>query len=496
MSPLPKGEVRLYFVLWSCCFLYAMLKVHEGGNLLKSAMYSGDFSPGWPIFQREKDVSDFEWFLWTGLCFKLLPWFGLHLFLCELMRRIDSEALPILHFTLTISFVSFSFPLLFPLILIFQFSVFFVVMIFGSRAFVWTLGVTFIILINLNYNTLGRLLQLSEEEVSLVAVAWSWFHIRCIDFALSEVHSCESTVKKFLSFLGFVFYLPCFLLGPLIPYKTFKENLFCPYKPWTFDRGAVLAFDLFRVLVWYVVYEAGSHFFYCHAMHYHIDELVRLGLWTVGGVGLCMSQFFFIKYVVLYGFSIAIAKAERYDAPPTPRCVNRIYLYSDMWRHFDRGFYLFMFSSIYRPVCGRDVTKLSLRLFASFLCFCFVFLWHGINKTIFIWSVLNFVGVALEAVGRIAAKTRAYGRFESSIDPRNMRRLKAVVCTPLWIMAVVSNFVFFGGHELGQVYIEQVVGGDFKVLFSLFSMGYFMCQVSMEASLYKKDCIKNVNEQL
>ena len=42
------------------------------------------------------------------------------------------------------------------------------------------------------------------------------------------------------------------------------------------------------------------------------------------------------------------SKVLWYVFPPHPKCIGRIHLYSDMWRHFDNGLYLFMQKYIYR----------------------------------------------------------------------------------------------------------------------------------------------------
>ena len=50
----------------------------------------------------------------------------------------------------------------------------------------------------------------------------------------------------------------------------------------------------------------------------------------------------------MYGWSCFLAKLDGVAAPPHPKCIGRIHLYSDMWRHFDNGLYLFMQKYIYR----------------------------------------------------------------------------------------------------------------------------------------------------
>lgn len=67
------------------------------------------------------------------------------------------------------------------------------------------------------------------------------------------------------------------------------------------------------------------------------------GISALGGFGFGMGQFFFIKYTFIYGTVITIARFDKFFEPPKPpKCISRIYLYSDMWRSFDRGLYDFL----------------------------------------------------------------------------------------------------------------------------------------------------------
>ena len=67
-----------------------------------------------------------------------------------------------------------------------------------------------------------------------------------------------------------------------------------------------------------------------------------MDVWSAGGLGYCLGQFFMIKYVVMYGLPSRLAALDRVEAPPPPKCIGRIHLYSQMWRDFDRGLYNFM----------------------------------------------------------------------------------------------------------------------------------------------------------
>ena len=68
------------------------------------------------------------------------------------------------------------------------------------------------------------------------------------------------------------------------------------------------------------------------------------------------------------------------------------------------------------------------QVFASTICFSFVYLWHGLKPRILIWSVLNYIGILIETIGGALWKNESYQKMETSfLSPRGQRRLHAAV---------------------------------------------------------------------
>jgi hypothetical protein len=57
------------------------------------------------------------------------------------------------------------------------------------------------------------------------------------------------------------------------------------------------------------------------------------------------------------------------------------------------------------------------KLLASFLTFVFVYFWHGQQQSVLIWSILNFLGVTLEAAGKGLGRVPTYNRIEVMPEP-------------------------------------------------------------------------------
>lgn len=121
---------------------------------------------------------------------------------------------------------------------------------------------------------------------------------------------------------------------------------------------------------------------------------------------------------------------------------------------------------IYIPSLG---SKSGLRkLFASFLCFSFVFLWHGMELFIFIWSFLNFFGLTIEYFATAIGKTHKYRELmEKNFSKINIRRLHCIFASPLLAMSAMSNFYFFAGAEIGHLYFRRLL---FKGIITIFPL--------------------------
>lgn len=107
------------------------------------------------------------------------------------------------------------------------------------------------------------------------------------------------------------------------------------------------------------------------------------------------------------------------------------------------------------------------KFIGSLLCFIFVFIWHGLERYILIWAALNFVGVVLEdRMNAFYQKKLKNAKFMETIDENSLRRLKNLLAAPLLAMSAVSNFYFFAGKEVGDIFVEKSLSGKYKPLWN------------------------------
>lgn len=101
---------------------------------------------------------------------------------------------------------------------------------------------------------------------------------------------------------------------------------------------------------------------------------------------------------------------------------------------------------IYIPTLHKKT--ISNKIFSSFLCFTFVYIWHGTHNCILIWSVLNFVGITMETI------------FKNVRNVKVTRRVSCILATPLLAMSAISNFYFFAGTDVGNIFAKRFLEGE------------------------------------
>ncbi len=55
-----------------------------------------------------------------------------------------------------------------------------------------------------------------------------------------------------------------------------------------------------------------------------------MDMWTAGGLGYSLAQFFMLKYYVFYGLPSSLARLDRVEAAGPPICIGRVHLYSQV----------------------------------------------------------------------------------------------------------------------------------------------------------------------
>ena len=222
-------------VLWTACWIfgvvYSMYHIYNASRRFWRVMAVQDFEKGF-IGTYRKDVSDSEWATFSTNLFHSLPWLVMHFIGTQFFQRQNPRSLAIFQATLPLVFVYKelgSGPLI--MLLAQPLALFIVAEIFGRAIFVWAGALAVIVL---NDHTLtsefkGWAFQEASFHIKYIThVIMFWINSRCVSFCLDhiwrDVHE-ESRLWKFVQFIGYCFYLPIGIQGPLVNYKDYKTGV-------------------------------------------------------------------------------------------------------------------------------------------------------------------------------------------------------------------------------------------------------------------------------
>jgi protein-cysteine N-palmitoyltransferase HHAT len=362
---------------------------------------------------------------------------------------------------------------------------FIVTSITRRKFFIWLLASVWLVILNLlktesTFKMTSEVLAVDEAKIHDFLVIFAWCLLKNLSFNLERIEK-EKNDEKFnlLNCFGYVFYLPTFLCGPHVIFSRYSDMLdnYENFQP-TKIRFKRFLLNLLRFSFWFVLTEFSLHFFYIHSIVFNLD-LKLLNSMTFFGVGYLMGQFFNNKYIIHYGFPIAFGEFDGISMPRTPRCICRVHKYSDMWKWFDHGLYEFLFKYIYTNLC----TKLSLvarKIFAGFITFLFIYIWHGFFDYILIWSIMNCACIVIEKFAYYWMESEKFHRKAIEIvkTENNFHRLCAVIGTHVLIPAIISNFFFFGGTEVGWEFVRRTYLDGFGNYLKISTCIYFLYPVA------------------
>ncbi|OXU20951.1 hypothetical protein TSAR_011068 [Trichomalopsis sarcophagae] len=500
MTKLSRFETWLCVAGWSGAVFYSIYCVHLSTDRYfrdYDDAYS-DFAPGWSFVKRKVDVSDEEWRIWIPLMFQLVPWIALQVFVSQCLKILchNKTLLCSWYAALSVIFLWNYFGLLSTLCTLLLPCISCLLASLRSKVISWIVHTATLALIyyaKVSDVIFREWLMLEDEEYFMLTAAICWIQLRSISYSIDSIESYKHVdvwgfVQDLLQNLAYCLYLPTLFLGPVIFYQQFLDGVNKPFTQWGKEKSLRIFSSLVRYTFWMYFTQLALHYVYFNALRFHPEFVISLRPWAFYGLGYCMGQYFLNKYVVVYGLTSTVCRAEDIDAPPQPKCIGRIHLYSDMWKHFDRGLYKFLLRYIYIPCNPKSAIG---KFFASAVCFTFIYLWHGMHLYIFIWAFLNFFGLFIETIAKSISGFFYQNIIRISISPQNKRRLECMISSPLLALSAISNFYFFAGDEIGHMYIYRVFRESWTATATLLLALYCCCQTSTEVKQFEKGKVLN-----
>uniref|UniRef100_A0A3Q3G754 Hedgehog acyltransferase n=1 Tax=Labrus bergylta TaxID=56723 RepID=A0A3Q3G754_9LABR len=406
VAPLPWIEILTYWVLSFGSHLYSFYQLHRFSKGKVDSNVSAYLFNELRINDQE-DTSDFEWSFWTGWAKRSLLW---TLIGHGVISRLTSIFYPKLRLpaltlygllaatnVLGIKGVS---------VLLVHLGLSFSVAQLRKPALSWACNLLLLCTFHIQQlQEIQRGWYETEEEYYLLLFSVAVCGLRFISFSLEHCWCPleRGGIEQLYWLFSYTFYHPFFYNGPIITYKDYVEQMWRPAEESDKDKSAFSYFVLRsgRIILWWCIAEYMIHVIYMHSIQSNETYLEILPPWALGGLALALVQFFFVKYLVLFGLPSMLATSDNLVPPKLPRCVSIMYSFTGMWRHFDEGLYRWLIRYIYVPLGGSHHGPLY-KMFSTGLAFGFVCLWHGGHDYLRYWALMNWAGVLVEnGSGRI-----------------------------------------------------------------------------------------------
>ncbi|KAM4599620.1 protein-cysteine N-palmitoyltransferase HHAT [Fundulus diaphanus] len=487
VSPLPWPELFVYWVLSLGSHLYSFYQLHKFSKEHETGLQR-EFQLENGLFKGfKRDPSDFEWSFWTEWAKKSLLWTLVGHGILSRLSTIFHPRLKVLVLTVY-DFMAASSVLGFKGVgvLLLHLSVAFSVAQLRKPPLAWIANLLLLSTIHIQpLQDIQRGWYSTEEEYYLLLFSVAVCGLRFISFSLEHCWSPLDrgpAVQLFWLF-SYTFYHPFFYNGPIITFKAYAEQM---RKSTEESNGgeSALGYALVRsgrVLLWWCLAEYMIHVMYMHSIHSNETYMEILPPWALGGLALALVQFFYVKYLVLFGFPSMLATLDGLVPPKLPRCVSIMYSFTGMWRHFDEGLYRWLIRYIYVPLGGSRHGPLY-KVLSTGVAFGFVCFWHGGLDYLRYWALMNWAGVLVEnCIVSLLASSCLRSLVEQNFSLAMQRRCIAFLCAFSTAMLILSNLVFLGGIHVGRIFWKRVfVQGWSTIAPPMLAFLYCFAQVGLE----------------
>ncbi|OXA60436.1 Protein-cysteine N-palmitoyltransferase HHAT [Folsomia candida] len=306
----------------------------------------------------------------------------------------------------------------------------------------------------------------SENCLYIFIVASAWSLSRGVSFCMDvwdRPDNNKLSVQSLFYFEQYVFYLPLSHCGPLITYEHFEnEIIFKKFRSKFTHNFFEIGKKIFKLLLTTVLIELIYHYLYFRAVALTISLISKLNIWAICGTVYWLGQIFTLKYKVLYGLPSSLAEFDGLTMYPLISCPAYIHRYSVLWKDFDRGLYTFMVKYIYCPsiqkfnsldpsnIVPSDLKKLA----ASFITFCYVFIWHSTSFDVLVWTAFNFLGITFERFGSLIKRKMDHAQKLRPISWDFL--IEPLICVPLAGMSILNSSIFCGTYDAAEAFYNKL----------------------------------------
>lgn len=232
------------------------------------------------------------------------------------------------------------------------------------------------------------------------SLSMSSLALRCYKFRVER--SRKEHEYTFLNYLGYIYYFPLFLSGPIMTFNAYLSYVEVPAQAIT--GGIKLCSYFFETCFSIFGAITLQHFFYCRAIlnassknPFYDDSPNLLHRLSFGNqlflfyMTLCI---FWFKFNSIWKLARLVALVDGFDPPEDMRrYITASLTVQAFWRNWHVSFYQWIVRYMYIPLGGKQR-----RLFSIFPIFLFVALWHELELHLLHWALIGCFFILLETM--------------------------------------------------------------------------------------------------
>ncbi|XP_070624746.1 protein-cysteine N-palmitoyltransferase HHAT isoform X1 [Bos indicus] len=459
---LPRWELSLYLLASIGFHFYSFYEVYKVSREHEEELdREFDLETGTLFRGLKKDPTDFEWSFWMEWGKERLVWLFLgHMSVSQVANLISRKHKPWILAVYGMWACRCVLGTQGTAMVLIHATISFCVAQFRSQFLSWLCSLSLLSTLRLqDVEEVKRGWYKTENEYYLLQFTLT---VRCLYYTSFSLELCWQpplAERPFYSLpwmLAYVFYYPVFHNGPVLSFPEFIAQMQQQEQSSPKTSLSILALGLGRLLFYWWLAELMVHLMYMHAIYSSASLLRAVSSWTLGGLALAQVLFFYVKYLVLFGVPALLMRLDGLRPPPLPRCVSTMFSFTGMWRHFDVGLHDFLVRYVYIPAGGSQHGLLG-ALFSTAMTFAFVSFWHGGNDYLWCWATLNWLGVTVEnGVQKLVQRPHVQHSLAQFLSPGARRRLHAALASCSTSMLILSNLVFLGGSQVGEIYWDRI----------------------------------------
>lgn len=170
------------------------------------------------------------------------------------------------------------------------------------------------------------------------------------------------------------------------------------------------------------------------------------------------------------------------------KIILKNFLIDDISCRFDHGLYEFLFKYIYTKMTTR-ISSVTQKLFASFITFFFIYIWHGFFDYILIWAAANCICIVMEKFVYDCIEGKKFTEKALTVikTENNVHRLRAYIGAHILIPAILSNFFFFGGTNFGMEFVKRTYTNGFYNYFKISGTIFLLYPIAEAIKRYEQN---------